>query len=115
MDNFKLYNKNYLTMDFIKKLINGEFSLAKTFWLYGFIVIGALGCIGGGLLVYQMFYGLFAVILVGLIYFVIQSIGLWRASSKYCGLKIWSVLSKFWVILVALNYAQEFFLLIRHI
>jgi len=99
-------------MDFIKKLINGEFSLVKTFWLYGLIVMWTLTFIGARLLEYQIVYGLIAIVIIGLIYVVIQSIGLWRASNKHSGLRVWSVLSKFWVILVVLSFVKETFLLV---
>ena len=99
-------------MNFIKKLINGEFSLVKTFWLYGLITMWILVFIGARMFEYSIIYGFFAIVFIGLIYFAIQSIGLWRASNKYNGPRIWSVLSKFWVVLVALNYIKEAFFVI---
>jgi len=84
---------------FFKKLANGDFGLAKTYWLYGvlfgFFVNIAMRLITSiGLLVIVM--------LVYTAYEIPVIIGVWRAAKKYQGPKIWAELAKIAVVLGAI-------------
>ncbi|TYC63819.1 hypothetical protein FMN52_00925 [Marinobacter sp. BW6] len=76
---------------FFSKLVNGDFGLAKTYWLYGFvvgIVINVLTRIVPSL-------GALAVILaLAIPYQVMVLLGVWRAAEKYQGRKAWAILAK---------------------
>jgi len=81
---------------FWAKLINGDYGLAKTYWLYGVLV-------GIGLNIIQRLVlasgadSIAVVIIITLAlvaYSVVWLIGLWRASNRYEGSKVWSILAK---------------------
>lgn len=76
---------------FVSKLVNGDFGLAKTYWLYGFvvgIVINVLTRIVPSL-------GALTVILaLAIPYQVMVLLGVWRAADKYQGRKAWAILAK---------------------
>ena len=75
---------------FFGKLISGEYGLAKTYWVYGFLVSFVIG-----ILVRMMAPNLIAVIMfiMYLPYQMIVLIGVWRAASLYKGWAIWSYLA----------------------
>ncbi len=88
---------------FFKKLSDGDFGLAKTYWLYG-VLVG----IGGKIVmtVVGMSESIALIIitmLVFTVYSVFQMIGLWNSSDRYTGSKIWAVLAKIAVVLGALT------------
>jgi hypothetical protein len=76
------------------KLLDGDYGLAKTYWLFG--VIGNL------LFLIPAVYannteseGLRAITIVGnAVYMLIVIIGMWRASNRYLGPQIWAILAK---------------------
>jgi hypothetical protein len=90
-------NINYFT-----KLINGDFGLAKTYWLFGVVV----GVVTQLIIIAVPSRPLFLILFFGFrIYEVPLLIGIWRASNKYIGNEFWSGISKFavvvaWVLLV---------------
>jgi hypothetical protein len=88
---------------FFKKLSDGDFGLAKTYWLYGVLVsIGAQIVMA----VVEMSESVALIIIILLVmfgYFVFQIIGVWNASNRYTGSKIWAVLAKIAVVLGALT------------
>ena len=79
---------------FIKQLIDGDFGLAKTYWLY--FVVGSnllwlllmfpISSSSLGLIVVSM--------LAAIAYDVVVLTGVWNSASRYTGSKIWSVLAK---------------------
>jgi len=79
---------------FIKQLIDGDFGLAKTYWLY--FVLGSnllwlllmfpISSSSLGLIVVSM--------LAGISYDIVVLTGIWNSASRYTGSKIWSVLAK---------------------
>ena len=79
---------------FIKQLIDGDFGLAKTYWLYfvlGGIAVNLLLMIpisssSLGLIVVSM--------LAAIAYYIVVLTGIWNSASRYTGSKIWSVLAK---------------------
>ena len=81
---------------FVRKLWRGDYGLARTFWgLWISVSIAAgllLGSLSGG-----------EAALLGLLQFgytVVVLVGIWRAATRYEGLKIWSILAKASVLLV---------------
>lgn len=76
---------------FFAKLKNGDFGLAKTYWLYGVLVGVILNIVtrpitSTGLLV--------IVVLIHTAYRILVIMGIWRAANKYKGSKIWAILAK---------------------
>ena len=78
-----------------EKFLNGDFGLAKTYWLFYFIPNGLLNFLTRKVPneQYDWIYGLFS------IYLLPVMLGIWRAADRYEGSKIWSFLAKFTVIL----------------
>jgi len=81
---------------FFGKLANGDFGLAKTYWLYGVlvgivfnIISNAVTSVGGEVIL----------ILAHTAYAIPVTMGTWRAANKYQGPKIWAVLAKIAVVL----------------
>jgi DedD protein len=76
---------------FFGKLSNGDFGLAKTYWLYGVLI----DFVGGIAIQLITSIGLFAIVMLAYTAYRIPVImGIWRAASKYEGYKIWAVLAK---------------------
>ena len=82
------------TKGFIKQLIDGDFGLAKTYWLY-FVL-------GSNLLWLLLMFpisasslGLIVVSTLAVIaYDIVVLTGIWNSASRYTGSMIWSVLAK---------------------
>ena len=79
---------------FIKQLIDGDFGLAKTYWLY--FVLGGMAI---NLLLFfpisSSSLGLIVVsMLAAIAYDIVVLTGIWNSASRYTGSKIWSVLAK---------------------
>ncbi len=84
---------------FFKKLTNGDFGLPKTYWLFG-VLGGLLFIIPFALAAAAESLGaLIFVLLASVIYSLIVAVGIWRASDKYQGAKVWAVLAKIAVII----------------
>ena len=79
---------------FIKQLIDGDFGLAKTYWLY--FILGGMAI--NLLLFFPMSsssLGLIVVsMLAAIVYAIVVLTGVWNSASRYIGSKIWSVLAK---------------------
>lgn len=98
-------------MELIKKLWQGEYGLAKTFWLYWFVPTIILGWFATStifrLLVIKTIgvsVALSTVLAFGVpigitVFHVFMSIASWNTSRKYIGNKVWPVLTKVYVIL----------------
>lgn len=77
---------------FLKKMSDGDYGLAKTYWLYGgvvgvgFLIIESVLCISP--LLYLLFW------VVETFYWVHNLTGTWRAASNYPGPQIWAFLAK---------------------
>jgi len=97
--------------NFFSKLSGGDFGLAKTYWLYG-VVVGIIGTIvvtamsKAGNFALLLYFGLVA-------YQVVVAIGIWNASNKYTGSKIWAVLAKIAVVLGIIQLASTIFMLLQ--
>ena len=75
--------------------LNGDFGLAKTFWLFNAIPNGILTFLTRHVPTEQLnwIYALFS------IYQIPVMLAIWRAADRYEGSKFWSLLAKFTVIL----------------
>jgi hypothetical protein len=87
---------------FLKKLKDGDFGLAKTFWIYN-ILIGVVVQFMYAIIESiepstSMFLMMIAVSIIVVIYAIICLIGLWKAASKYTGPRVWPVLTKIWIV-----------------
>jgi len=78
-----------------EKIIDGDFGLAKAYWLFYFIPNGLLTFLLQKVPNEQYFwiYGFYS------IYLLPVMLGIWRAADRYEGSKIWSFLAKFTIIL----------------
>lgn len=91
---------------FFKKLLNGEFGLAKTFWLFWLlvgIVWGVVLAIVEGVFPLPLLWLYTVSYLVYLVYQVLVMIGLWRAANKYKGWKVWAVLAQIVAVLIGIS------------
>lgn len=81
--------------DSFKSLKDGDFGLAKTYWLFG--VLGNLlisitlnFLTGLAMAIYSLF---------SLAYGVTVLLGIWNAANRYTGFKLWAILAKLAAIL----------------
>lgn len=109
--------------EFFRKLRNGEFSLAQTFWVYGLVgkfiyyVLVVKGICSQDVLfrLYESFGESGLLFIVGtiesiyVIYFIHVLLGMWRASDKYTGNQIWAVLAKIYVVLGTIMILRSIF------
>jgi hypothetical protein len=85
-----------LDKSFFIRLKDGDFGLAKTYWLYG-VVVNLILSIPTYLVSNLSLLILFTII--GLIYGVLVLIGIWNSASRYEGLKLWAILARLATIL----------------
>ena len=87
-----------LNKAFIKRLMDGDLSLAKTYWLYG--VVGSI--LMNIVLLIPLMAGslplLYGAIFVSLAYAFVVLTGIWNSATKHDGSKFWAVLAKIIVI-----------------
>ncbi len=92
---------------FLKKLRDGDYGLAKTYWLFGVgvsIIIGIIIQIIFAAMGRSGIVIAFIIILISIIYTAFfQLPGLWRAAKKYQGPKIWAILAQIVVIITAIS------------
>ena len=72
-------------------LINGNFGLVKTYWLFG-VAVSAIYALVTSLLTSPEVITISLVIF--LIYQIPVTIGIWHSATKYSGAKSWAVLAK---------------------
>ncbi len=84
----------YDNRSFVSRLIAGDISLVKTYWVYN-VLVGVLLNLVGRVLgetappVVNLLFGTLAVL-----YGVVLLVALWRSSDKYAGPSIWAMLAK---------------------
>ena len=85
-------------INFLTDLKDGDYGLAKTYWLFGVI-----GNIVINILILPLLTASIILFIVGLIiiviYTIIVLIGIWNAASDFNGSSFWSVLAKIAVVL----------------
>jgi len=94
--------ENISNEHFFKKLINGNFGLAKTYWIFNF----------GEYIVLKLSIEFFksasfviiTILTIHFIYRPIILIGVYRAANKYTGRQIWAILAKISVYLGWVGY-----------
>ncbi len=95
---------------FFARLVSGDYGLAKTYWLYGFLVSVIVEIIARVITSPEILI----VILVGYTAYIIPVfMGVWRASDKYAGPEVWAVLAKIIVVLNCLLLAVSFIVVVR--
>ena len=88
---------------FFKKLSDGDFGLAKTYWLYG-VLVGIAANIVMTVVGMSGSTALIVIIMLALtVYSVFQMTGVCNASDRYTVSKIWAVLAKIAVVLGVLS------------
>ncbi len=85
--------------DFFSKLANGDFGLAKAYWLYGVVVTVVANIILKVLALTGSIGELVIFIPALMAYQILLFMGTWRAANKYQGEKIWAILAKISVVL----------------
>lgn len=97
---------------FFKKLSDGDFGLAKTYWLYGVLVsiVGNILMQGAALSGSKAL--IIVLLLVIMVYAVFQLTGVWNASNRYTGLKIWAILAKIAVIVGVLSLLSSVLMIV---
>ncbi|ABA57433.1 hypothetical protein Noc_0921 [Nitrosococcus oceani ATCC 19707] len=81
---------------FFEKLANGDFGLAKTYWVYGVLVGMVVNLLSnfipsiGGFVIFIIAYTAYEIPVL---------MGTWKAANKYRGRKFWAVLAKTAVVL----------------
>ncbi len=89
-------NENNMGKGFFNKLSNGDFGLAKTFWLY-YMLVSVVFNILAKIIVEPIF--LIIISITFLAYAVTAMIGIWKSANKYEGSKFWSVLAKIMIVI----------------
>ena len=99
-------------MNFIKNLINGNFSLVKTFWIFYilpsflFYFLGIyrdefypdltkVEALFGGTKLHIINFTL--IMLLPIIYKIIVTVAVWKSSAKYNGRRLWFYLVRFYI------------------
>lgn len=99
---------------FLSKLALGHYGLAKTYWLFGFLINGIFEIIAhvvdANMQLDVIGVGTYLVVwLVNLVYFVFWFKGLWRAASVYDGRRLWAILAKISAVLGAVSIGRNVF------
>ena len=94
---------------FLKKLRDGDYGLAQTYWFYGIVVNVFIGFIIRLILMGMRRDGIllaFVIVIMDVIYTAFfQAPGLWRASKRYKGVKIWAILGQIVAVLAVIASA----------
>jgi len=97
--NDKIHSNSMASKGFFKKLLDGDYGLAKTYWLYGFPVVFVANLIIR-IIESEIVPPVFFVIVLSLsLCQIALLIGIWRASNKYSGAKIWAIFAKMSVVI----------------
>ena len=97
-------------MNFIKKFINGNYSLAKTFWIFYILPSTLMQSMAAyrdefypNSTTIEAIFGELHVIpftliaLIGITYKIIATVAVWKSSAKYNGRKLWFYLVRFYI------------------
>jgi len=90
------------TITHLRRLLNGDVGLAKTFWIFNILVniivsIGIWFATDANATIPFFVFVIFSVIWTPIIL-----ISIWRAATKYAGNRVWAILAKVWVVMDAL-------------
>lgn len=111
--------------EMLKKLWRGDFSLARTYWLYNLAIPALFIWIFGtfyltwvALLAAQnkmasAYIAFFAMKILGYSYGIISTVGLWRSSARYTGPASWRFLGKATVWFAVIAYVRDYWSLFK--
>ena len=91
MSNVKLLGNIATGRVFFEKLVNGDFGLAQSYWLYLVLVSFIFNIILSFVTSIVLFLFLLFIFAV---YWMIAAFGTWKAANKYSGNLIWPILAK---------------------
>jgi len=101
------FNESIMEKGFFKKLQDGDYGLAKTYWLYGIVVSIVGNVLQRTILAAMGKDGIllaFIIELIFVIYYVFfQLPGLWRSAKKYQGPKVWAVSAQIITVIGAIS------------
>jgi hypothetical protein len=94
---------------FFENLSNGNYGLARTYWVYG-VLLGLALCIP---LYFIRTVVLIPYFLFWTFYQMVVLTGIWKSSNKYKGSKIWVIMARFaailgWLSLITLWFTQVY-------
>jgi len=81
---------------FLARLADGDFGLAKTYWLFGVLAGIIINFIVG---IIPSLDVLAVVLTLAVVYQVVVLLGVWQAANKYQGRPAWSILAKIGAVL----------------
>lgn len=95
-------------MNTLKKLWQGKYSLAKSFWLFGVAILlllnipnGVIGMMSDKALAESRIFIIAYMFFIGTYQFIV-TFGVWKASSSYKGAEIWEYISKAYCVVTGL-------------
>ena len=97
---------------FFKKLSDGDFGLAKTYWLYGVLVGFASNIVMAVVGMSESMILIIIPMLAFTVYYIFQLMGVWNSSNRYTGSKVWAILAKIAVVLGAITLVLTVLLMI---
>jgi len=103
-----------MSKNIFEKLVSGDLGLSKTFWIYGFAIGLIFNMLSGIVFFTISIKSYIAMMVLYNAYIISVLIGIWKASNKYNGKKIWSILAKTYIvinILVLLTIVISIFLI----
>ena len=95
---------------FFRKLANGDFGLAKTYWLYGVLVGIVVSIISNAI---TSVGGFVILMLAHMAYSILVIKGTWRAADRYQGPHRWAVLAKIAAVLGAISLVAGLVMVVR--
>ena len=90
---------------FLKRLMDGDFGLAKTYWLYGVLVNIVISLMFEIPVISESLGLILILLLATIIYTISLMIGIWKAANRYTGKKVWAFLAKIAVVLGVIQMA----------
>lgn len=100
-------------LDFFANLLQGNYGLGTTYWLYGVLIALVYGAVVGVVIAVSASP---VVTLLGVAaiaaYQALVSLAIWRAAAKYPGSKVWAVLARVAVVVAGLRVFEFAFRLL---
>lgn len=123
----KILKKTNKINTILRKLYEGEYSLSKSYWLFGNVVPFLLFALMLGIIFGfsssnpltklrmldfkpEGYVALMATIflsIITLIYIFISTVGVWRSATKHSGRKLWAILAKITIVIAFISYAND--------
>jgi len=95
------YSSPLAERNFFGRLAHGEFGLARTYWLFGFLPAVVVNLLSN--YAFTSVAGLFLLTLVYGAYDILVIMGVWRAAKKYEGPRLWAYMAKGFMVLGAIG------------